>query len=89
MSISGNRATAVERSRWLAELAEAVEEALRLARALGVAEGDRARADEIRVRLERVRIEIDALRRGAWGTRPIEIDPLWTRLLGWKARSED
>jgi len=89
LSISGNRAMAVERSRWLAELAQAVEEALRLARTMGVPEGDCVHANEVYGRLEQVRIEIDALRRGSWGTRPIEINPLWTSLMPWADHPKD
>jgi hypothetical protein len=89
LNISGDRTAAVERSRWLAELAQAVDEALRLARAMEGPQRDCARAKEIHARLKQVRIEIDALRRGGWGTRPIEIDPLWTRFLTWTAHPED
>ena len=74
---------AAERSRWLAELAEAIAEAQRLARTIGVPEGSCAPANALYERLEAVRIEVEALRRGGWGNQPAEIDPLWTSLFPW------
>lgn len=76
MKKSGHRTSAVERSRWLAELALAVEQAQQLARA----QSDCAQARELFDRLESVRVEIEALRRGGWDVRPAEIDPLWARI---------
>ncbi len=75
---------AAERSRWLAELAEAVAEAQGLARTIGVPEGSCASANALYGRLEAVRVEVEALRRGGGrGNRPAELDPLWTSLFPW------
>ena len=81
MTKSGEWTAAAERSRWLAELAEAVAQAQRLARALGAPEGKCAPAKEVYRRLESVRIEVEALRRGGWGTSPTKIDPNWMNLM--------
>lgn len=88
MNRSGERPAAAERSRWLAELAQAVDQAQRLARTLGVPGGNCEPAKELYDRLELVRIEVEALRRGAWGASPIEIDPLWTSLFPWNRRQK-
>ena len=88
MNKSVDRSNAVERSRWLAELAEAVDEAQRLARKMGVSEGDCASAKKLFERLETVRIEIEALRRGSWDRRSIETDPSWINLFPWNRRAK-
>lgn len=88
MNKPGDRSDAVERSRWLAELAEAIDQAQRLARKMGVSEGDSATAKELFERLETVRIEIEALRRGSWDRRSIETDPSWTNLFPWNRRTK-
>lgn len=77
MRKSAGWTAAAERSRWLAELAEAVAQAQRLARALDAPEGNCPPARRVYGRLESIRIEIESLRRGSWGARPIEIDPQW------------
>lgn len=73
------------RARWLAELAEALDDARRLTNRLGAAEG-RIEAVELYARIEAVRLEIEALRRtqrvsGA-GT-----DQEWSNLMPWQGRS--
>ncbi|HUE79527.1 MAG TPA: hypothetical protein VMN38_07845 [Sphingomicrobium sp.] len=83
---SAEASAATERARWLAELAEAVRQARRLARTLGVAGNDSGPASELYGRLETVRIEIEALRRGGWAPRPDEIDPLRTNPFPWERR---
>ncbi len=75
-----DRAAAGERGRWLAELAGAVDQAQRLARTLIVLKGSCAESEALYGRLEAVRIEVEDLRRGGWGARPMKIDPLWTSL---------
>jgi len=85
---SGERTAAAERSRWLAELAQAIDEAQRLARNLGDSERKCAHAKELYGRLESVRIEVEALRRGAWVPRSTEIDPLRTNLFPWNRRQK-
>lgn len=87
MNKPGDGSNAVERSQWLAELGEAVDQAQRLARKMGVSEGDCASAKELFERLETVRIEIEALRRGSWDRRSIETDPSWTNLFPWNRRT--
>lgn len=88
MNGSRERTAATERSRWLAELAQAVDQAQRLARTLGHSESNCAQAKELYGRLESVRIEVEALRRGTWVTRSIEIDPLRTNLFPWNRRQK-
>jgi hypothetical protein len=85
---SGKWSAAAERSRWLAELAEAVDQAQRLARALSTAGSDGAQAKELFHRLESVRVEVDSLRRGAWVKRSTEIDPFLTNLFPWNRRQK-
>lgn len=80
MNRLGERPAAGERGRWLAELAQAVDQAQRLARTLSVAQGTCAEAEDLYGRLEAIRIEVEDLRRGGWGARPTRIDPLWTNL---------
>ena len=83
-----DRSTAVERSRWLAELAQAVDQAQQLGRAMGVREGNCVPTKELFKRLESVRVEIEALRCGGWERRPIDTDPSWTYLFPWNGRPE-
>jgi hypothetical protein len=79
-------AAAAERGRWLAELAQAVDEAQGLAKTLRASEANRVAAKEIYGRLEAVRIEVDLLRRGGWVIRRNEIGPLRTGLFPWNRR---
>ena len=53
-----------ERARWLAELAEAIEDAKRVAWRLGFGEGNDSEARELYAQLEAARAEVEALRRG-------------------------
>ena len=80
-----DQAAAAARSRWLAELAETIEEALQLGRDLRIADTPCAEAKEVYGRLESVRIEVEALRRGRRSLSPREIGPLWSRLFAWPA----
>jgi hypothetical protein len=80
------RPAAVERGRWLAELAEAVTEAQRLARSLSVANGNHVEAEDLYGRLELVRIEVEDLRRGGRGARPAGNDPFWASLFPLNGR---
>ncbi|MEO8548119.1 MAG: hypothetical protein ABI422_07115 [Sphingomicrobium sp.] len=75
---------ALKRSRWLAELAFAIDEAQRLARKLSLS--GNSDAAEIFGRLETIRVEVDLLRRGGWVARSKEIDPMWTGLFPWNRR---
>ena len=72
---------AMERARWLGELALAIDQAQRLAWRLGVVEGDNAEAKELYAELEAVRAEVDALRFGDWVEVRKEIDPSWLQSL--------
>ena len=88
MNRSEEQAAAAERSRWLAELAQAIDQAQQLARTLGDSESNGAQAKELYGRLEAVRVEVDAIRRGTWVTRSIEIDPLRTNHFPWNRRQK-
>jgi hypothetical protein len=83
---SADRISGAERSRWLAELAETIDQAQRLARTLGVPEGNCSGAKALYRRLELVRIEVEDLRRGGWATQRTEIDPKWMNLFPWNDR---
>ena len=88
-----DQVVALERARWLAELAQAIAQAQKLAWRLGVAEGDNEEARELYARLEAVRAEVDSLRFGEWVDVRREIDPaLLNSLLSgsrWLAPRED
>lgn len=86
MNQSGERPAAAERGRWLAELAEAVTEAQRLARSLSIVQGNHAEAEDLYGRLELVRIEVEDLRRGGRGARLARNDPFWASLFPWNGR---
>ena len=75
-----DRTGAAERAVWLAELALAVDQAQRLAWSLDVSKARVAEVEGLDRRLEAARIEIEALRRGAWPSRQADPDPLWTSL---------
>lgn len=79
---------AAERARWLAQLAQAVEQAQRLAWSLSVSQQSTAEVEELSRSLEAVRIEIEALRRGRPGIPQREIDPFWSGLLPWSGRPD-
>jgi hypothetical protein len=76
-----DQASSADRARWLAELAEAIDQAQRVAWALGIAEGDDTEARELYGRLESARAEVESLRHGRWSPRPTEFDREWTKLL--------
>ena len=69
-----------ERARWLAELAEAIDEAQRVAWRLGV-EGGSIEATELYAHLEVARAEVEALRRGGWRRHDVDSPPLWLQSL--------
>ena len=83
------QAAAVERARWLAELAFAIDRAQRLARTLAVTERDGAEAVDLSQRLEQLRLEVDELRRGRRLLLRREVDPRWMGLLPWNRRQPD
>jgi hypothetical protein len=61
----------------LAELAQAIAQAQKLAWRLGVAEGDSEEARELYARLEAVGSEVDSLRFNGWVEVRREVDPTW------------
>ena len=82
----GERPAAAERGRWLAELAQALGEAQRAARSLSASRGNCPESELLNTVLELLRIEVEDLRRGGWGARPMKIDPHWTSLFPWRGR---
>jgi len=82
-----DQAVALERARWLTELAAAAEQAQKLAWRLGVVEGNCEEARELYARLEAVRLEVDALRYGDWVHVRSEIDSALLESLIDQARS--
>ena len=76
-----NDFAAIHRARWLAELAESIDQAQRLAWRLGVAEGNNPEAKELYGRLEAARVEVESLRRGTWSKQPVQLPPQWMQTL--------
>jgi hypothetical protein len=72
---------ALKRARWLAELAQAVTEAQKLAWRLGVVEGDSEEARELYAQLEAVRVELESLRTNGWTGVRREVEPSWLETL--------
>jgi hypothetical protein len=72
-----NQAGALERARWLEELAEAIAQAQRLTWRLGVLEGDSEEARSLYAQLESALAEVESLRFGDWA----EVDPKWIQRL--------
>jgi hypothetical protein len=70
-----------EEARWLAKLAEAVAQAQKVVWQIGVSEGDSAEAKDLYVRLEAVRAEVEALRRGPAAAPKQETRSYWSHLL--------
>ena len=68
------QANASGRARWLAELADALEQAQRLAWALGISDGSSTEAKQLYGRLEWVRVEVELMRRGRSGASRPAID---------------
>lgn len=78
-----NDNSAAERARWLAELAEALDDARHVVKKLGAAHGE-VGAVELYARIEAVRLEVQAIRlrrscAGDW-----EFGPEWTDNIPWK-----
>jgi len=70
----------LNRARWLAELALAVQQAEEATRRLAFAEADRGQVQELRHRLQLVKSEIEDLRRGGWRTQGRELGSKWIRI---------
>ena len=79
-----NAADAVNRARWLAELAVAIDEAQRLAWELGITQASRTEARELYGQLETLRGEVESLRRDGWAKCREEIEPPWINLPSWR-----
>ena len=82
-----DQANATARAQWLAELADALEQAQQLAWTLGVSEGRSSEAKNLYGQLESVRIEVESLRRGRARTLPQDKRPLRPDLLPWREPS--
>ena len=78
-----NEDSAALRTRWLAELADALDEARQLMKRLGAAEG-RVDAVELYARIEAVRLEVQAMRLRRPAIRDCNPDPEWTKDFPWK-----
>lgn len=76
---------AAQRARWLAELSEALDEARRLIKRLGAAEGQ-LESVELYARIEAVRLEIEAIRLGRRYASREEADPKWITFLAAQSR---
>jgi len=72
------------RARWLAELAEALEEAHRVSVQLGHDHPELGEAVALRARILAVRAELDTLRRAGIAEVRREIHPDWTNLATWR-----
>jgi hypothetical protein len=84
--------TADERARWLRELAEALEQAQKLAWRMGLLDGNSVEAMELYGRLEAARLEAQSLRLGQFGAAQREYGPNWMDLTPWaqdSARERD
>jgi hypothetical protein len=69
------------RDDWLAELAEAIDDAAQLAWRLGYIEGDSADARSLFDRLGSLRAELTTFRRRGLESTPAQTGPFWNRLL--------
>jgi hypothetical protein len=78
--------SAIQRARWLAELSKTLDEARRVVKQLGAADGQLA-AVELYTRIEAIRLEIEALRLGRRYATREEFDPKWIRSPPWERRS--
>jgi hypothetical protein len=76
--------SAEERARWLAQLAEAIEQAQKLTWRMGLIEANSVEAMELYGRLEAARMEVQALRLGGFAGAHSESHPEWLNLLLWE-----
>jgi hypothetical protein len=76
---------AEQRARWLAELSEALDDARRVVKQLGAAEGQ-LEAVELYTRIEAIRLEIEAIRLGRRYAFREEFDPKWIESPPWDRR---
>ena len=73
---------ALLRAEWLAELADAIESAQRLAWQLGTRAQTSSEVRELYGRLEAARLELDSLQ-GLAREQVFNIEPNWLRKFGW------
>ena len=78
-----NEEVAARRSRWLAELAAALDDARRVTKTLGADDG-RIEAVELYARIEAVRLEIQAMRLSRLSGGGVNLHPEWTKDIPWK-----
>ena len=74
--------SAVERARWLAELAAALAEAHRLTMRLASDGCDTGEAAALNAPIRALRVEVESLRRGK-RVRTSADDPIWAYLANW------
>ena len=82
-----NQRSTSERARWLAELAEALEQAQRLAWLVGQESGGEAM--ELYGRLESVRLEVQSLQLGRLKASGDEASADWTRGFPWRSNRDN
>jgi hypothetical protein len=82
-----NDLAAAERARWLAELSEALNQAHDVIRGLQLEEGERAVAQELYLRIEAARFEVQSLRLSRSLTARSETRPEWVDSEPWQFRS--
>ena len=75
--------TTVERARWLAELAQALDEAQEVVKSFASAGGSYAETLDVSARLEAARAEVQSLRRSRMGNTLEEFDPKWIQHIPW------
>lgn len=80
--------SAMERARWLAELAVALEEAQKLAWQIGQSKEASAEAMELYGRLETVRLEVQAIRIARSDRSRADFDPEWSEYSPWSTRKD-
>jgi hypothetical protein len=75
--------SAAERARWLAELAQVLQEAQGLASRLAVARGRKSEALDVCARLEAAYAEVQSLQRSRTSESSESIDLNWSKQLPW------
>ena len=78
--------TAAHRARWLAELADALDEARTVVRQLGIEES-RIDAIDVAARIEAVSNEVQRMRLTRLSGGAQDFDPEWTRNIPWRLRA--
>lgn len=74
---------AADRARWLAEVADALEQAHRLLFELDLKEDSAAEALDLHLRIEAARLEVQSLRLSRSITPRTRPDPDWTNFPAW------